>query len=116
MKYTFGKKPAAIKLESLVKDNPSDRRKVTRLISRYTEQLAQTVEVRDPETVTLLMQLLREYNLSRVNSMKLDETVRSYARNLIISRHRVFLHEFEYLTPTVRKMIALEKENKKNNL
>lgn len=114
MKYMFGKNPAAQTLETLVKDNPSARRKVMRLFSRYNEQLLQLVGAKDPETVTLLMGLLKDYNLARINSMKMDAKIKSYARNLIVSRYRVFLHEFEYLVPTVRTMLRLEKESKKS--
>ena len=112
MKYMFGKNPAAQTLETLVKDNPSARRKVMRLISRYTEQLVKVVGARDPETVTLMMHLLKEYNLARIDTLKMDDEIRSYARNLVISRYRVFLHEFQKLTPTIRQLMEVEKHNK----
>jgi ferritin-like protein len=112
MKFTYGKNPAAVTLAELVKDNPSARRKVMRIVSRYTQQLLQLTGAKDPETVTLCMGLLKDYTLKRVDDLKVDEKVRSYARNVVVSRYRVFLHEFNVLVPLIRKKIQEDKERK----
>ena len=110
MKNTFGSTKAAQKLETLLKDNPSARRKVSRLLSTYTSKLFNITGAKDPETVITCMQLLREHTLNRVDIQKnLDAKVRSYAKNVVVYRYRVYRESFEALIPALRKMIAQEK-------
>ncbi len=104
MKFTFGKTPAAIRLENLVKDNPSARRKVSRLLSGYTKQLLLATSAKDPATVRLLFELLCKYHLSRIEVLEnLEENVRTYTENVIKSRYRVFLHQFNEIVPLMEK-------------
>lgn len=103
MKFTFGRTPAACTMETLVAENPSARRKVSRLLSRYTEQLLQITSTKDPCTVRLLMELLCKYNLSRLDTVKMDDEIRNYAKNLVAARYRVFLHQFNELVSLAEK-------------
>lgn len=110
MKNTFGSTLAAQKLERLLEDNPTARRKVSRLLSTYTNKLFNVTGAKDPETVKLCMSLLRDYTLARVDIQKnLDPKVRSYTKNVVTCRYRVYRESFEALIPTLRKMIAREK-------
>jgi len=111
MKYIFGKNKAAQKLELLVKDNPSARRKISRLLSRYTEQLLLVVGVREPRTVRLCMEFLRDYNLKRIDIItNLSNDMRSYARNVVIGRYRLFYQEFNKLAPIAERMLQEERK------
>ena len=110
MKYSFGKSIAAQKLELLLQDNPSARRKITQLISRYTEQLLLVVGIQEPRTVRLCMEFLRDYNLKRIDIItNLTEDMRSYARNVVIGRYRVYYQEFNQLAPIAEKILQQER-------
>lgn len=110
MKYTFGSTLAAQKLETLLEDNPTARRKVSRLLSSYTSKLFNITGAKDPETVLTCMHLLRDYTLARVDVQKnLDPKVRTYTKNVVTCRYRVYRQGFESLIPALRKMIAQEK-------
>lgn len=111
--FPFGKTPAAVRMENLVVENPSARRKVSRLLSRYTEQLLQTVGAKDPRTVRLLMELLCKYNLNRLDLMQIDTDVRTYAKNLVSGRYRVFLHRYNELVPIAQRQGKLLTSKKK---
>jgi hypothetical protein len=110
VKYTFGNTPAAQTLETLLDDKPSARRKVSRLLSTYTSKLFNITGAKDPETVLVCMDLLREQTLKRVDIIKgVPKEVRSYTKNVIIYRYRVYRESFESLIPVIRRMIAREK-------
>lgn len=101
--FPFGKTPAAVRMENLVVENPSARRKISRLLSRYTEQLLNVTGAKDPATVRLCMELVRNYQLKRLDLIQLPEDVRTHAKNLVIGRYRVFLHQFNELVPLMVK-------------
>lgn len=110
MKFTYGKKLAAQKLAAMVDNNPPARRKIMRLFSRYNEQLLQIVRVQDPETAMLLMNLLKDYNLKRINILKIDDAIKSYVENVVISQYRIYLHIIEEMAPAMRQKMIREKE------
>ena len=111
MKNTFGRNRAAQKLEILLKDNPSARRKISRILSSYTHRLLMVTRAIDPATVNLCMVLLRNWAIDRVNIVSgLTDDIRSYARNIVVSRYRVYRTSFESLTPTIRELLAEEKK------
>ena len=111
MKYTFGRTPAAQKLETLLDESPSARRKISRLLSNYTWQLYKITGAKDPETVRLCMEMLRDYTLRRIDITKdLSSAMRSHAKNVVICRYRVYRHCFYDLVPLLKKMESKEKE------
>lgn len=111
MKFTFGRTLAAQKLETLLEDKPLARRKVSRLLSEYTRQLFQVTGAKEPSTVKLCMELLRQHTLNRVDVLTgLPEDVRTYAKNVVVCRYRVYRHCFDELTPYIVKMLADEKK------
>lgn len=111
MKNTFGSNRAAQKLEKLLEDNPSARRKVSRLLSKYTSKLFNITGAKDPETVVTCMALLRDYTLRQVDlQTNLTPTMRSYTKNVVAGRYRVYRQSFDSLIPALRKMIAQEKD------
>ncbi len=115
MKYTFGKTPAAQRLEILVKDTPSARRKISRLLSQYSSQLLKITAARDPEIVRLCMELLRDYTLRRIDIFQnMSRDIRTYAKNVVIYRHRVYSRTFDSLLPILEKMRKIN--NKRRGL
>jgi hypothetical protein len=101
MNFTFGRSPAAEMIEKLVVNNPPARRKISRLLSRYTRQLLEVTRVHDPGTVKLVMELLYKHNLRNVDAMKIDADVKNYIKNLVVARYRVFLHQYNILLPLI---------------
>lgn len=96
MKFTFGKTPAAIKLEQLVQNNPSARAKITALLSEYTNQLLLITQIKEPKTVRQCMAMLRDFNLKRLDTKTgLTDDMRTYAKNVVTCRYRVFRHGFD---------------------
>jgi hypothetical protein len=111
MKNTFGSTLAAQKLEKLLEDNPSARRKVSRLLSSYTSKLFNITGARDPETVLTCMHLLRDYTLARVDIQKgLTAKERTFTKNVVTCRYRVYRKGFESLIPALLKKMAQEKD------
>jgi hypothetical protein len=112
MKYTFGRTLAAQRLENLLTETPSARRKVSRVLSHYTWQLFQITGAREPETVRLCMEMLRDYTLRRLDILKgLTEDMRTYAKNIVIARYRAYRHGFDSLVPILEKMEKKEKRD-----
>ena len=110
MKNTFGSTKAAQELERLLADNPSARRKVSRLLSSFTSKLFNITGAKDPGTVITCMHLLRDYTMARVDIQKnLSPEMRSYTKNVVAYRYRVYREAFQGLVPALRKMIAQEK-------
>ena len=105
MKYTFGKTLASQKMEVLLDNNPSARRKISRMLSQYTSHLLKITVARDSVTVLLCMELLRDFTLKRISVMKdIPDEVRSYARNVVISRYRVYRKCFESIVPILKEV------------
>jgi hypothetical protein len=103
MQFTFGKNIAAQRIEILLNDNLQARRKITRLLSKYTQQLLSAVDIKDHSTVKLFMELIREHTLKRLDSIKnLSPEIHSYAKNVVIGRYRVFRHQFEIIEKTLK--------------
>lgn len=93
---TFGNSLAARKLETLVEDNNSARRKISSLLSRYTSQLLTTTTLNDSHLVRLYMKLLRDHTIARLNLKHgLNADIVSYGKNVIDARYRAFLHGYE---------------------
>ena len=104
MKNTFGKTPAAFRLADLVENNPSARRKVSSLLSRYTSQMFEASEIKDPDTAKLCLHLLRNHALGLLElKPTLPSDVRSYAKNLVNARYRVFRKEYNYVIAVKQK-------------
>lgn len=103
MKFTFGKTKACEKLETLLEGQPWASRRVSRLLSSYSNKLVNITGAKDPETVCTCMELLRDFTLKRVDSTKLDPIVKTHTKNLVCYRYRVFLHEFLQLVPLMEK-------------
>ena len=98
MKYTFGKTIAAQRLENLVADNPIARRRISTLVSKFTAQMLSIVSAKDPDTVRLCWELLRDYTLRRIDVKKhLTDDMKTYTKNVIISRYRIYCHNFDEL-------------------
>jgi hypothetical protein len=112
MKFTFGKTSAAQRLEQLVENNPSARRRVTTVLSDYTNQLLLITQVKDPRTVRLCMELLRDYTLRRIEVKKtLTGEMKTYTQNVITTRYRAFRNGFE----CINKLIQSTKMGKKTS-
>lgn len=96
MNFSFGCSNSAVKLEQLVKDNSSARKKITTLLSDYTNKLLIVTQAKDPETVRLCMELLRDYTLRRLDvKQNIPSDVKTYTQNVIIARYRIFRKEFD---------------------
>jgi hypothetical protein len=109
MKFTFGKTAAAQKLEQLLENSPSARRRISSVLSAYTNQLLQIVQAREPRTVKLCMELLRNDTLHRIESNKnLSQDVKTYSQNVVMTRYRAFRNGFE----SVNKMIEAAQKKK----
>lgn len=114
MKYTFGKTLAAQRLEILLDKNPIARRKISALLSKFSDKLLLVTGAKDPDTVRLCMDLLRDNTLKGLRSKKnLSSDVVSYAENVIKSRHRAFRQEFDYIVPFLKALDA-KKANSDN--
>jgi len=101
LKNTFGKSRAAQQLEKMVADNTSARRKISSIFCKYNEQMMNIVGAKDPNTVRLCWELLRDYTLRRIDVKQgLTDSMRSYAKNVIISRYRIYRHHFDELIST----------------
>ena len=105
MKNTFGSTKAAQTLEVLVNDYPGARRRVSRLLSKFTHKLLHVTQARDPETVITCMELLREQTLKNVDAMKLNPAIRSYTKNVVTHRYRAFRSGFQSLIPHLEKKV-----------
>lgn len=104
MKNTFGRYPAAQKLETLLEDNPSARRKVSRLLSSFTREMFLVTAAKDPVTVRKCLSLLRKDALERINLVQgLSHEVRTYTANVVTGRFRTFLDCFNSLVPYIQK-------------
>jgi hypothetical protein len=111
MKYTFGKTKAAEKLEILLDNNLVARRRITILLSKYTSQLLKITGIKDPDTVRLCMELVKNYTLNRVDIKKtLTPEIRSYVKNIILTRYRAYLHGFNDLVPLIEEMKLRKKK------
>ena len=114
--FPFGKTKAANRMELLGEMFPMDRRKVSSLLSRYTDQLYKVINTNiDASTTKLLLHLLCQYNLSRAEVMKVHEDIRSYTKNLIKCRYRVFLSAYNNIHKFAEDQGKLQKRNQKRN-
>jgi len=104
MNFIFGKSAAAVKLAELVSKNPSARRKVSSLLSEYTNQLLTITQAKDPKTVQLCMSMLRDYTLSRVEKTHIPHDIKTYTQNLVIARYRAYSHGFNDVSKTIQKL------------
>jgi len=105
MKYTFGSTLAAQKLETILGDKHSARRKVSRLLSSYTNKLCNITSAKDPVTVLTCMELLREQTLKRVDALEnLAPEVRSYTKNVVTYRYRMYRRCFEDISALLASM------------
>ena len=96
MKFTFGRTAAAVKLAELVEKSPTARRQISALLSLYTSQLLEVVQAKNPRTVRLCMELLRDYTLRRVEVKKnLTDDMKTYTKNVVITRYRAYRNGFD---------------------
>ena len=105
MSYIFGKTKAAIALAEMVEENPTARRRISSLLSEFSHQMMTIVLAREPKTVIICLKLLRDYTIGRLDNTKsiLPEKIKSYAKNVIVYRHRAFKAGFEYVIKHHRK-------------
>lgn len=113
MKYTFGKTAAALRLEELVENNPPIRRRISSLLSKYTNQLLLITQMRDPETVRVCMELLRDHTLNRLDSKHLPTEILTYTKNIVITRYRAFRRGFEQVIKVLEA--TRRQQNKKTS-
>ena len=108
MKYTFGKTLAAQRLEILLYKDPSARRKISTLLSQYTDKLIKIVAIDDPSTVHLCMALLRDFTHRRIDVKKnLSGDIRTYSKNVVTSRYRVYRQTYD-------EIVAVMEDSRKN--
>lgn len=110
MKYTFGKTKACEILEKLVEGNPWASRRVSRLLSSYNSKLLKITQIRDPETVIICMELLRDFTLKRVDSTKMNDDIKSYLKNVVCLKYKEYRQAFESFIP-ILEYIAAKKQN-----
>lgn len=112
MKYYLGSTLAAQRMESMLDTTPIVRRKISTLLSQYTSQLLKITAAKDPSIVRLCMELLRDFTLKRVELKKnIPNDIKSYTKNLIITRHRVFRKTFDELVPLMQEQDAKNKKD-----
>lgn len=112
MKFTFGKTSAAMRLEQLVENHPTARRRISAILSDYTNQLLLITQAREPRTVRLCMELLRDYTLRRFDVKKnLTDEMKTYSQNVVITRYRAFRRGFD----SVNRAIEAGAKIKKNS-
>lgn len=104
MKYTFGRTLAAQRLAALVKDNPKARRKISSILGIFTYRMLNISKIRDPELIKLCWELLRDNTLQRLDAKTgLSKEMQTYAKNVLIYRYRVYLHNLDYLVQQMKK-------------
>jgi len=104
MNYTFGKSPAAQELERLLENNPIARRKITTLLSEYTDKLLKIAAMKDTDAGLLCMSLLRDHAHSRVDKkVNLSTEVRSYTKNVLTAKYRVYAETYKFVSSLVVK-------------
>lgn len=103
MKFTFGKTKASEKLEQLVEGKPWASRRVSRLLSGFSQKMINITGAKDPETVCTCMELLRDFTLQRVDKTKLEPAIKSHTKNIICYRYRVMRRTFEELIPFIKE-------------
>jgi ferritin-like protein len=92
MKNTFGSTKAAETLETLVEKYPAARRRISTLLSQYTERLMKMTLMKDPSTVKLCMSLLRDFTIERIDKKQtLSKEMKTYAKNVVTGRYREYL-------------------------
>lgn len=102
MKFTFGKTNAAMRLEELLETNPAARRRVSAVLSDYTSKLLLVCHAKEPRTVRLCMELLRDYTLRRLDIKKgLTVEMKTYSQNLVVARYRAFRKGFDAVNRAV---------------
>ena len=95
MKNSFGKTKASLRLEKLVSNNRSARRKVSSLLSEFTMQMMAIMLARDSGTVRLCLKLLRQHTINRIDIIKsLNNEIKMYTKNVVIGRYRAYLNGF----------------------
>jgi len=116
VKNTFGRTIAAHKLEMLLEENPSARRKVSRLLSSYTNNLWNVIGVKSSDTILMCIDLIREQTLKRVDKIQnLTPEIRSYTKNVVTCRYRVYRQCFENrIMPVLNEMMAMMVQEKKD--
>lgn len=98
-----------MRLEEMVETKPAQRRRVSKLLSEFTQSLLALVKAEEPRTVLLAMQLLRDYNLRRVDfKTTFDPILKSYTKNVICHRFRAYRDAFRYVYD-IKKKQAKEK-------
>ena len=102
MKNTFGRTLAAQKLEILLENNPSARRKISSILSEFTHRMFCIVNCKDKNIIRLCWGLLKKSTIERIYLKKgLTKEMQSYTVNIIVSRYRVYLRNFNDLIPFV---------------
>jgi len=103
---------AAQRLEVLLENNPIARRKVSTLLSRYTNQLLSVMTCKNPKTVMMSLALIKDNALKQLKVKEnISEDIRSHTSNIIVYRYRVFMGEYKNMIPLI-----LENQKKKERL
>lgn len=88
-----------------MEENPYARRKVSRLLSSYSNKLCNITGAKDTVTVLTCMELLLEQTLKRVDALKnLSPDVRSHTKNVVIYRYRTYRRCFEDISALLASM------------
>ncbi len=110
MKYTFGKTKACEKLEAALEGKPWASRRVSRLLSHYSNKLLHITGARDPVTVQTCMLLLKEQTLKQIDLTKLDPFIKSLTKNIVTYRCRQYHNAFLSMLPIIEFAEARQKE------
>jgi len=104
MNNTFGRSPAAQELDRLLEKNPSARRKVSTLISQYTDKLLNISSIKDVPTALLCMSMLRDRTLERMDKkVNVSPEVVSYTKNVITAKYRVYAESYKFVSSFLAK-------------
>lgn len=105
VKYTFGKTDASIRLEKLLDGNPAARRKISTLLSKYTNRLLLLTQAKDIDTVNLCLSLLKEHAIQCINSKEnISDEIKSYTKNIIIMRYRAYQNGFSQVSDMMKQL------------
>ena len=96
MKFIFGNSSAACRLEELVANAPLAQKYISKVLNGYTYQLLLITLIKEPRTVRLCMELLRDYTLQRFDvSKRLSPIQKTFAKNIVMLRYRAFRKGFD---------------------
>lgn len=103
MKFTFGNSLAAGRLEELLENDKVASCYVSKVLGGYTHQLLLITLIKEPRTVRLCMELLRDYTLQRFDvSKRLSPIQKTFAKNIVMLRYRAFRKGFDDINRVIQ--------------